>query len=69
MPPLQEAEQVVQEAHRPQALGTGRKNRGCGHWWQDMGRGREGFRTIPNNVKHVLGFFFLGRLLGRLGVA
>lgn len=48
---------MVQEAHRPQALGTGRKNRGCGHWWQDMGRGREGFRTIPNNVNHVLGFF------------
>lgn len=30
MPPLQEAEQVDQEAHKPQALGTVRKNRGHG---------------------------------------
>lgn len=50
-----------QGAHKPQALGTVRKSRGHGHGWKDMGREREVFRVVPNNVNRMLGgFFFQG---------
>lgn len=47
-----------QGAHKPQALGTVRKNRGHSHGWKDMGRERGVFRMVPNNVNRVLDCFF-----------
>lgn len=47
-----------QGAHKPQVLGTVGKSRGHGHGWKDMGREREVFRVVPNNVNRMLGGLF-----------